>query len=167
MEFSASETYEADVATAFALFQDAEATVARAESLGHKDAGVLANEASPDGGWVIRSKRTVPLELPGFAKKVLKPNNLTTQTDTWGPEVDGRREGTFVIEVQGAPMRVSGTMRLDPTDDGRATQSVKGDVEVKVPLIGGKIAAWAVGDAQKALEGELAFNKRWIEDHRR
>lgn len=165
MEFSGSETYDADLATAFSLFCNADATKARAESLGHTDVSVLSNEATDDGGWVITSTRTVPLDLPGFAKKVLKPNNESTQTDTWGPEVDGRRDGTFVIEVKGAPIKVQGTMSLTATGDGSCVQEVHGTLDVKVPIIGGKIAAWAVNDAQKSLDGELAFNKRWLDEH--
>ena len=57
----------------------------------------------------------VPLELPGFAKKVRSPKQHVTQTDVWSaPDGSDRRTGTFAVEAKGTPVRVQGTLQLDP-----------------------------------------------------
>ena len=74
----------------------------------------------PDGdGFVIRTSRTVDVDVPGFARKVLKPTNTMVQTDTWSArDLDGARDGDFDIDVKGAPVHVPGQMRIEPTADG-------------------------------------------------
>lgn len=143
-----------------ALFTDPDAVAARYEAAGDRDLEIL--ECGPDGdGFVIRTRRTVDVEgLPGFATKVLKPTNTMEQVDRWSaPDAGGARDGTFAIDVKGAPVKVSGTMRIAPTPDGGTRHTVEGKVEVKVPLIGGKIASWAEGPSQARLDAEYDFHR--------
>lgn len=159
MDFRGEETYPASLDDTWALLTDADVAVERYEAAGHTDIEVL--EWGPDGdGFTMKTKRVVHLDLPGFAKKVLKPANTMVQTERWGPAIDGRRESTFAVEVQGAPVRISGTSRLTAAAGGGTTHAVEGRLDVKVPLIGGKIADWAGGDTQRELEAELGFNRQ-------
>ena len=159
MGFEGSNRQPADVESVFEHFCDPDAIRARYESAGDCDIEILDN--GPDGdGWLIRTRRKVTVDLPGFARKVLRPTNTMTQTDVWSaPATDGGRDGTFEIDVAGAPIEVSGTMRLEPDGDGHCRQTVEGDLSVKVPLIGGKIAKWAQGDSQDRLDDELAHTE--------
>ena len=59
----------------------------------------------------------------------------------------------------GPGVKVTGTMRIEPTADGGTHHTVNGKFEVKVPLIGGKIAGWAEGPAQQRLDAEFAFHR--------
>ena len=79
-------------------------------------------------------------------------------TDEWRHRSDGTWSGTFDVDVQGAPVHISGTMGLTPDGDG-ARHDVALDLQVKIPLIGGKVADW-VGkqDGQRNLDAEFAFN---------
>ena len=71
---------------------------------------------------------------------------------------DGSWSGTFDVDVQGAPVHISGTMSLTP-DGGGARHDVELDLGVKIPLIGGKIADWVgKNDGQRTLDAEFAFN---------
>lgn len=159
MDFRGHETYPAGFDDTWALLTDREVAVERYEAAGHTDVEVL--EWGPEGdGFTMKTKRVVHLDLPGFAKKVLKPANTMVQTERWGPVVDGSRASTFEVEVQGAPVRISGTSRLDPAEGGATSHTVEGRLDVKVPLVGGKIANWAGGDTQRELEAELGFNRR-------
>jgi hypothetical protein len=165
MEFGGRVDFDADVETAYRVLIDPDVLVARCEDAGHKDVEVVKNEAS-DEGWVLQSKQVIPMDLPGFAKKILSPNNTVVQTDTWeAPDDTGARSGTFEIDVQGAPMKIHGTMTLSPKEGGGSTQELSGSIEVKVPIIGGKIADWAKGDAQRSMDSQLAFNQKWIAEH--
>ena len=72
---------------------------------------------------------------------------------------DGARDGDFAIEVKGSPVKVWGEMRIEPTADGGTHHTVDGKLEVKVPLIGGKVASWAEGPSQQRLDGEYTFHR--------
>ena len=160
MAFTGNESYSAAVDDVFALFTDPAVITARYESAGDRDIEIL--ECGPQGdGFVIRTSRTVDVDIPSFAKKVLKPTNTMIQTDTWSArDLDGARDGDFDIEVKGAPVHVSGAMRIEPTRDGAGTRhTVDGRLDVKVPLIGGKVASWAEGPSQQRLDGEYAFHR--------
>ena len=52
-----------------------------------------------------------------------------------------------------------GTPTPNPTADGGTRHTVTGKFDVKVPLVGGKIASWAEGPAQKRLDAEFAFHQ--------
>jgi hypothetical protein len=158
MDFNGGETYPTGLDDTWALLTDRDVAVERYEAAGHTDIEVL--EWGPDGdGFVMKTKRVVHLDLPGFARKVLKPANTMIQTERWGPVVEGRRESTFEVEVQGAPVKISGTSRLNAAD-GQTRHEVNGQLDVKVPLVGGKIANWAGGDTQRELDAELSFNRQ-------
>ena len=106
----------------------------------------------------IVSSRVVTVDLPGFAKKALKPTNTIVQTDEWRRDADGSWSGTFTGDVKGSPVNISGTMTLTPGGTG-TEHTVTIDVEVKIPLIGGKIADWAgKNDVRRTLDAEFAFN---------
>ena len=159
MPFSGDQTYDAAVDDVFALFADPDVVRARYEAAGDRDIEIL--ECGPQGdGFVIRTSRTVDVDLPGFARKVLKPTNTMVQTDTWSArDLDGARDGDFAIEVKGSPVKVWGEMRIEPTAAGGTHHTVDGNLEVKVPLIGGKVASWAAGPSQQRLDGEYDFHR--------
>lgn len=160
MPFTGDQVYDAPVDVVAALFVDPEVVRARYDAAGDRDLEIL--DCGPDGDdLLIHTRRTVDVEgLPGFATKVLKPTNTMEQVDVWdAPDADGARNGSFTIDVKGAPVRVSGTMRIEPTADGGTRHTVTGRFDVKVPLVGGKIASWAEGPAQQRLDAELAFHR--------
>jgi hypothetical protein len=160
MAFSGDQIYDVPVETVAALFVDPDVVRARYEAAGDRDLEILDCGADGDD-LVIHTRRTVDVEgLPGFATKVIKPTNTMEQVDCWdAPDADGARNGTFTIDVKGAPIKVTGTMRIEPTADGGTRHTVNGKFDVKVPLVGGKIAGWAEGPAQERLEAELAFHR--------
>lgn len=163
MSFEDSADYDVDVEAFFDLLCDADTTVARYGNAGDRDIEVLQNAADGDG-FVIRTRRTVEVDIPGFAKKVLQPTNTMTQVDTWsGPDATGVRTGTFDVDVKGAPVHFSGTMRLEPRGDDACRYSVRGEAKVSIPLVGGRIAKWAEGTARDTLKGELDFNRAALE----
>jgi hypothetical protein len=157
MRIEGSHVYPAPVDDVMAMFRDQTATVDRYQSMGHRDVEILEFAADDDTVRIV-SSRLVDVELPGFAKKALKPTNTMRQTDEWHRQPDGSWSGTFDVDVQGAPVHIGGTMTLTADPDG-ARHAVELDLQVKVPLIGGRIADWVgKNDGQRSLEAEFAFN---------
>ena len=161
MGFSGSEHYATDIETVFAFLSDPESIKARFAAAGDTDIEVVRCE--PDGDeFVIEVTRVVTVDLPSFAKKVLKPKNSMRQIDRWGaPEADGSRQGSYTIEVSGAPLKTSGTHDLFHEGDG-TKHSVTGEIEVKVPIVGKKIGGFASGTAEGRLKTDFAFNKEHL-----
>ena len=167
MPFSGDQTYDAAIDDVFALFTDPDVVRARYEAAGDRDIEILecGPQGSPNGEvFVIRTSRTVDVDLPGFARKVLKPTNTMIQVDTWSArDLDGARDGDFAIEVKGAPVKVAGAMRIEPTAAGGTRHTVDGKLDVKVPLIGGKVANWAEGPSQQRLDAEYDFHRQRLQ----
>jgi hypothetical protein len=164
MDLKVSHTYDAPVEAVIAMLRDPEATVAKYESMSHRDVKVLECKETK-GSLRIVSSRVVDVDLPGFAKRVLRPTNTMHQTDDWKEQKDGSWAGTFDIDIQGAPMHLSGTMSLTP-GGRKCTEEISVKVDVKVPIVGGRIADWAgKNDVRRSLDGEFAFNSSWLAQH--
>lgn len=164
MEINGSYTYGVPIEAVIGLLGDASATVSKYETMGHRQVKVEECEAQSDTLRVV-SSRTVDVDLPGFAKRVLRPTNTMHQTDEWRRQSDGSWQGTFDIQVQGAPIHMSGTMSLTPAGD-QTVHDVSVRVEVKVPVVGGRIADWAAkGDVRRNVDGEFSFNDSWLHQH--
>ena len=160
MEFSGETTYDASLDAVFAVETDPDEYVTRFEEVGDKDIEMLECRAEDDGGFLVRNRRVVSVDLPGFARKVLKPTNTIEHTVRFLPEVEGRREGTFSIDVDGAPVETKGTILFEDVGEGKTRHQVEAELNVKVPLVGGKIANWAKDDALKQLDTEFAYTRR-------
>jgi hypothetical protein len=148
------------------MFADPDAVRARYEGMGHREVEILECARSASS-LEVRSRRVVDVELPGFARKVLSPTNTMTQTDRWVRRDDGGWDGTFDVDVAGAPVEMSGSMSLR-ADGDCADYSVTIRMAVKVPLVGGKIADWVgKNEAASTLDAEFAAGDAWLAAHRR
>jgi hypothetical protein len=164
MELSGSHTYAASIEAVLAMLADADAAKAKYEGMGHRDVKII-DCTLLNGTLHVESSRVVDVDLPGFAKKVLKPTNTMHQNDEWHEVGDGSWEGIFGVEVAGAPIQLSGVMRLIP-GEGTCTHDVTITMNVKVPIVGGKIADWAgKNDVRRTLDAEFAFGDEWLAAH--
>lgn len=163
MELTETHHFAAGADAVIEVLATEDAVVARYESMGHRDVEVQRVDRG-DGTLTVVSRRVVEIDLPGFARKVLQPTNTMTQTDAWAKDPDGWT-GTFAVDVAGAPVQLSGKMRLVDAGSG-SDYTVSLSMNVKVPLIGGKIADW-VGrnDALTTLQAEFAATDAWLADH--
>ncbi len=160
MKHSATHTFAAPIERCWAMFTDEAAHVAKFESMGHRDIEVL-DCTFTDGVFRIKIQRLVDVDLPGFAKKVLKPTNTVVSIDEWRDHGDGTYGGTFELDTPGAPVEIKGTTQLTP-QDATTLYAVAFELKVSVPIIGGKISNWAGGDAEKQLEMEFEAGDSWL-----
>lgn len=124
------------VETAFAALSGEGWAVARSDAL-HDGSRTVSRDERPDGSVVLVVSRELPDGVPGFLTRFLPADGRAQQTDHWGPDVAGTRTGTWRADIQGAPARVGGTMRLEPAGSG-CRYVIEGEVSVSVPLIGGR-----------------------------
>ena len=158
VQFQATHTYQRPAAEVLAVLTDFDRVREKYEALGHRNIELVTRDETADGGITLVLRRVVPLELPGFAKKVLSPRQAVTQTDTWSASGDdGTRTGTFEVVARGTPVRVRGTMRL--TSDGKrgCTEVIDVTVDCSVPLIGGKIAGLVAETTRRVIDHEFTW----------
>ena len=147
MRLSAEIRYDADPAAVFAMLTDEAFQKRKCAATGALESEV-AIERFPDGGATIRTVRTMPTDqVPDFARTFVGRTIDIVQTDDFGaPDPGGRREGTVVVELRGAPIRFAGSLTLGPSPEG-SVETLDGDIKASVPIIGGRM--------EKALEPAL------------
>jgi hypothetical protein len=160
MDFTDQHVFDAPIDAVWSMFRDPASHVAKFEDMGHRDIEVVESQTSEDRFHIV-VRRQVDVDLPGFAKRVLKPSNTVTTTDDWERAEDGSCQGVQQVETEGAPVKISATTALAPEGD-RTRYDVSVHLEVKVPLIGGKLADWAKGMVKQQLDQEFAAGDGWL-----
>lgn len=133
-----SEAYEigCDVEAVFAALSGDGWAAAKAAALSD-GSRTVRRDVGADGSVELVVSRELPEGVPGFLTRFLPADGRAVQTDSWGPDVGGARRGTWRADIPGAPAKVGGAMRLEPTAAG-CRYVIEGEVRVGVPLIGGK-----------------------------
>lgn len=162
MDFTDHHSFAAPFETVWSMLRDPASHLAKYEAMGHRDIEVLESTGNDDGFRLV-IRRLVDVELPGFAAKVLHPTNTLTTTDSWRRTGEESATGTQQGKVDGAP--VSTTIGADLRGEGNQTHyQVRVQVDIRVPLLGGRIAAWAGGPARDQLRQEFAACDTWLAD---
>lgn len=162
--FDLSVEYSATVEQVHAAFADETYWNERLTSSG-ADTATLDSLKS-DGGaleivttQVLRSDR-----LPGIVSQFHRGDLQIVRTENWSALSDRVSEGTVVGSIPGAPVTLSGAARLHDGAKG-ARLDLKIGVEVKIPLVGGKIEGFVGGKLMDLLSAEQRFTSEWIATH--
>jgi len=118
---------------------------------------------SPADGFTIAVRRTLPTDLiPAQVRPFVGDELEVRQAEVWEAPSGDRRTGTIAVEIAGAPVRVTGTVRLEPTADGGTRQVYDGEVRATVPLFGAAVAEAAARAVRSTLEAEGAAGQEWL-----
>ena len=98
--------------------------------------------------------------LPGVLAKVF-PGDLTlVRTEKWRPAAD-RVSGEVTIAASGVPGNGVGTALLAPATDG-SSLTLSGTIEVRIPLVGGRIEKYICDQITVELPALQRFTSDWI-----
>jgi hypothetical protein len=147
-------TYKQDVDTVFAFVSDPEVAKQRSIDMGERDVKVTKD------GEAVTNVRTVDAEVPGFAAKLLKPSNTVLEVKRWSSATKSAR---MSVDVKGAPTQIEGTIKLTPNGGG-CDYALDFTVTCKIPLIGGKLAAYVEGITKKGMQEEFEWNQRKLNE---
>ena len=122
---------------------------------------------SADGAFTVTTRRALPTDqIPAHLRSLVGNRIDVRQVEAWeAPDADGARVGTVVVEIAGAPVRLSGRTSLTGTAAGSTTVAYDGDLRASVPLFGSAIEQATAGAVRSALEVEQDVARRWIADH--
>ncbi|MGW5050909.1 DUF2505 domain-containing protein [Actinokineospora sp. NPDC004072] len=104
-----------------------------------------------------RLRQTVPAaKLPSFTKSVFRGDLVVERAETWEATT-----GTTSARVAGVPGEITATYTLTDTDTGCTWRTV-GRVQVRIPLIGGKVEGVIAEQVGRLLAAEAAFTAGWL-----
>lgn len=122
-----------------------------------------------DGAFTVTTRRSMPTDqIPANIRVFVGTNLEVRQVEAWEEPGAGGRRGTVVVEIFGAPVRLTGTIRLEPDADADTDTSVltyEGEVKAGVRLFGAAIEEATARAVRAALEAEQQAGNRWLGSH--
>lgn len=97
-------------------------------------------------------------DLPPVARGALGGDLVITRTETW---TEAGPAGTIEGLLGGVPGRIEGAITLADTAGGSELHLV-GQVEVGIPLLGGKVEKMVVEQVARLLDKETGFTSDWL-----
>jgi Protein of unknown function (DUF2505) len=150
--------YEQSVDRIFALMTNPDFLKRRAEAAGEQNVAV---KSDPDGTRLhIRVDRDIERNFPAFMKKVFNPKNHLTDIQAWDTAGD-TRSSTWSVEIEGnkrIEIRGRTTLTAGPTGGCDCTESFT--VTVHIPLIGGRIEKYVIGETESAIRRQIEFARK-------
>ena len=119
-----------------------------------------------DGGIDVVTTQVLRRDrLPGMVTQ-FHPGDLSiVREETWSPVSDGTATATVTGTIPGAPVSLTGTAVLAPAGNGGSRLQFTATVEVRIPLVGGKVENFIGSQLVELLIAEQRFTTAWIKDN--
>ena len=154
--------YPCSVAEVYGAFAEKTYWLERLEKSGCDAVSLDTLAVRADGGLDIGTTQTVRFHrLPSFVSALHSGDLTLVREEIWTPVRDGRAHATILGAVPGAPVQVTGTAELTATPGG-ARADVHATVQVKIPLVGGKVEEFIGGQLAEMVRLEEEFTSAWI-----
>ena len=149
--------YPRPPADAFALISSGAFQLEVIAHLGGLHGEIVEERTASDGSVTLVTRQQTPVELPGFARKLIPANTTVTQTYEWGPPgPDGGRQGTWAADIKGAPVTLGGPTELRADGPG-SVHVFGGHVKASVPVVGGRLESFALDNLARDLARTAEF----------
>lgn len=124
---------------------------------------------SPDAAFTVTSRRALPADqIPAHLRGFVGNRIDVRQVDAWeAPSDDGTRVGTVVVEIAGAPVRLTGRTTLASSGPGTTTATYDGDLKAAIPLFGSAVEQAAAGAIRSAVTMTTDVARRRLAETRR
>jgi hypothetical protein len=164
MKVASTHRYAAAPEVVFDVMTSPDVLIAKYTALGHLDIKIVEH-VERAGIISIRTRRGVPMDVPGFARRFFSSVNVVEQHDEWDPMMpDGTRWGIWQVTARGVPVTTGGQLHLSPGPQGSTIVEVTGEVLCPMPLVGGKIASFVGDDVERTLHAEEAFTDGYLHE---
>jgi hypothetical protein len=159
--------YEGTVEQVHQAFRNEQYWLTRLADSGADAATLDSMVVGDDGSIDIVTTQTLHAErLPGVITQFHRGDVDIQREEKWSPVVGGQADATIQATIPGAPATVTGTAALVPAKSGRGSRlEVKATVEVRVPLVGGKIENYIGNQLVNLLIAEQRFTTVWIAEN--
>jgi hypothetical protein len=101
--------------------------------------------------------------LPALVSQLHRGDLCVRREETWGPVIDGTATATIGGSILNAPVNLSGTALLAPNAESRGARlNYRVTIQVRVPIIGGKLERIIGSQLADLLALEQRFTSQWI-----
>jgi hypothetical protein len=165
--FDMAAEYDGSVEQVHQAFRDEQYWLARLTDSGADDYSLDSMRVDEDGGIDVVTTQTLRADrLPGVVTQFHFGDLRFVREETWSPVRDGQATATVKGSIPGAPVSLSGTAVLSPAKtDGGSRLEFKATIEVRVPLVGGKIENFIGGQLVGLVIAEQRFTTAWITEN--
>ncbi|WP_170169797.1 DUF2505 domain-containing protein [Nocardioides aurantiacus] len=156
-------TYRASPDEVFAMLADEAFRRRSAVAQGVLTADVsIVRGGRSEEGISVRIDQLQPTRgVPDVARRFVSETVRLVQLEEWSDAAGG----TVVVELPGLPVTVTGKVGLEA--DGELTrQHVEADVEVRVPLVGARLAGFIGGLVAAGMDTEQQVGEAWLRGER-
>lgn len=163
--FDLAADYEGTVDDVHRAFGDEQYWLARLADSGADSATLDAMAVGADGSIDITTTQVLRADrLPGLVAQFHRGDLSIQRAETWTGVQDGRATATVSGSIPGAPVSLTGTAVLAP-NGSRSRLDLTVTVEVRVPLVGGKIENFIGNGLVDLIIAEQRFTTEWITDN--
>ncbi len=160
--------YEGRVEQVHRAFSDEQYWLVRLGESGADHATLDEMAVRSDGGIRIKTTQTLRADrLPAVVTQFHRGDLSFVREELWTPVVNGRATAVVTGAIPGAPASLTGGADLVPAINGDGSRmAFTATVEVRVPLVGGKIENFIGNQMVDLLIAEQRFTTAWITENR-
>ena len=163
--FDLATEYDGSVEQILRAFGDERYWLERLTQSGADETTLDSIVADAAGGVDVITTQTLLAErLPGVVTQFHRGDLSFVREETWVPAGDGRATAVVKGSIPGAPARLSGTALLSSAGR-RARLEFTATVEVRIPLVGGKVESFVGSQLLELLTAEQNFTTAWIREN--
>ena len=142
-----------------AIFSEPDFVLEKYAAQGASNIRLLKDERDGDRvRFTVTRDVAVQVDVPAFARSLVPSTITLIQTDSWD---SATRQGSLEIEFQGMPVKLRCDMRLEDRA-GLAHHVLDFDIQVSVPLIGGKLEKLLADDLQMKFKHDTEVSLRIV-----
>jgi hypothetical protein len=162
--FDMATDYEGTVQQVHEAFCDRQYWTARLAASGVDDWTLNSFQVGDDGGLDVVTTQVLRAQrLPGVVQQFHHGDLEIRRAETWTALSEGTARASVAGSIARAPVAVNGEASLSAVD-GRARLVFQATVEVRIPLVGGKMEKFIGAQLIDLLNTEQEFTIRWIGD---
>jgi hypothetical protein len=163
--FDMAAEYDGTVEQVHQAFRDERYWLDRLAGSGADKATLDSMTGDGEGGIDVITTQTLRSDrLPAVVAQFHHGDLSFVREETWSAITDGRATAAVSGSIPGAPATLSGTGVLMPSDNGSRLE-LKVTVEVRIPLVGGKVEGFIGSQLVNLVDAEQRFTSAWIREN--
>jgi hypothetical protein len=163
--FDMAAEYEGTVDQVHQAFRDEGYWQERLARSGADDATLDSMTDDGEGGVDVITTQTLRSDrLPGVVAQFHHGDLSFVREERWTAVTDGQASALVKGSIPGAPATLTGTALLTATESGSRLE-FKATVEVRIPLVGGKVESFIGSQLVDLLIAEQRFTSAWIREN--
>jgi Protein of unknown function (DUF2505) len=163
--FDMAAEYDGTVGQIHRAFGDERYWLERLTQSGADETTLDALTCDADGGVDVITTQTLHADrLPGVVTQFHRGDLSFVREETWTPVTGGSASAVVKGSIPGAPATLTGTAVLTPVETGSRLE-FKATVEVRIPLVGGKVENFIGSQLMDLLIAEQRFTTAWIREN--